>query len=212
VGIKTPFLGGVMDVSLETTPGGVICWAETTRHSEDAKLFLFDGKARAWKRLPQTGAKVRRPWCDGSGMCYDAKRDCLWLAPGKTLCRYDIKSGTVTRVTSDVPKVLGTFALWREQVYVPEADLILLMRLFKAPDGKVKNIAYDPAANTWYWIDLPFVAGGKPRTFEKNPFSWTGALFYDAKRNVVLLHNPITVWALRFERETARMTEITGEK
>ena len=208
--IKTPFLGGVMDVSLETTPGGVVCWAETQRNSDNAGLFLFDGKARTWKPLPRTGANFPRPWCDGSGMCYDAKRDCLWLAPGKTIFRYDIETGTVTRIETAVPEVLGKFALWREQVYLPEADLILLMRLFTAPDGRLKNIAYDPTADKWYWIDLPFAEGGKPRTFEKNPFSWTGALFHDAKRKVALLHNPITVWALRFDRETAKMTEVSA--
>ena len=90
---------------------------------------------------------------------------------------------------------------------MPGADLILLMRLFPGPDGKLKNVAYDPAANRWLWLDLPFVSGGKPHQFRKGraPFSWNAALHYDAKLGVVLLHNPVTVWALRLDRGTAKM-------
>jgi len=208
--IATPFRGGVMHVSLETTPRGAVCWAEQRRGSEDAKLWLFDGRGRAWKRLPQGGPKIRAPWCDGSGMCYDSRRDCLWLAPGNELFRYEFQSGAVSKVETRVPKVLGRFALWREQVFVPEAGLILLMRLFQAPDGHLKNVAYDPGANKWYFIDVPFVSGGKPHAFRKGrrPFSWNSAIHYAPKFKVVLLHHPVAVWALRLDRKAAKMTEM----
>ncbi|MFP4058807.1 MAG: kelch repeat-containing protein, partial [Candidatus Brocadiia bacterium] len=83
-----PFRGDVMRVSLETTPQGIVAWAALERHGP-AKLFRFDGEARAWRPLPLTGPKLGEPWCDGSGLCYDAKRQCLWLAPRKELFRYD---------------------------------------------------------------------------------------------------------------------------
>lgn len=206
--IDTPFRGDVMRVSLETTPEGIIAWAELKR-AEPSKLFRFDGKARAWRPLPLTGPKLAGPWCDGSGMCYDRTRNCLWLAPGNEIFCYDIATGTLAKVLMSSPKALGKFALWREQVHVPGADLILLMRLFAGPDGKPQNVAYDPAANRWLWLDLPFVSGGKPHQFRKGrtPFSWNAALHRDAKLGVVLLHNPVTVWALRLDRGTAKITE-----
>jgi hypothetical protein len=61
-----------MRVSIATAPHGVVAWA-------DKGLFLFDGQARAWKKLPLSGGNPGTPWCDGSGLCYDSKRDCLWL-------------------------------------------------------------------------------------------------------------------------------------
>jgi hypothetical protein len=211
--VATPFEGSVMHVSLETTPKGVVCWAEVRRNSEDAKLFLFDGKARAWKPLPQSGPKIKGPWCDGSGMCYDSKRDCLWLAPGAELFRYDFATGAITKVETKPPKALGKFALWREQVHLPDADLILLMRLFPDANGQLRNVAYDPAANKWHFIELPFVSDGKPHVFRKEgtPFSWNSALHYDAKFRVVLLHNPVTVWALRLDRKAAKLTEVSEQ-
>ncbi|MFP4055452.1 MAG: hypothetical protein ACLF0G_01115, partial [Candidatus Brocadiia bacterium] len=135
------------------------------------------------------------------------KRQCLWLAPRKELFRYDMATGRLAKVETTPPEALGKFALWREQVYVPGADLVLLMRLFPGPDGKMRNVAWDPAANRWLWLDLPFVAGGKPHTFRrpKKPFSWSSALHYDAKLGVVLLHAPPNVWALRLDRATAKV-------
>jgi len=49
----------------------------------------------------------------------------------------------------------------------------------------------------------------EPHQFRKGrtPFSWNAALHYDAKLGVVLLHNPVTVWALRLDRGTAKITE-----
>jgi hypothetical protein len=147
-------------------------------------------------------------------MCYDSKRDCLWLAPGREVFRYDMKTGQAIKVDTTPPAELGKFAFWREQVHIPEADLILLMRLFKAPDGKMKNVAYDPAENRWYWLELPFVSKGKPHDFAKRadrPFSWNSALLRDPNRRLVLLHNPVTIWALQLDRSSARMSPVAEE-
>ncbi|HUT33839.1 MAG TPA: hypothetical protein VNE39_10180 [Planctomycetota bacterium] len=42
---------------------------------------------------------------------------------------------------------------------------------------------------------------------DRPPFSWNSALHYDARFGVVLLHNPIRVWALRLDRKAAKMAE-----
>jgi hypothetical protein len=144
-------------------------------------------------------------------MCYDSKRNCLWLAPRKEIFRYDIGSGMVAKVPAAVPRVLGKFALMREQVHVPDADLILLMRLFKNPGGQLANVAFDPRTGRYHFIELPFVSRGKPHTFRRpgaNPFSWSSALHYDAAFKVILLHHPPNVWVLRLDRAGAKMSEI----
>lgn len=207
--VATPFDGDVFRVSLETTPGGVICWAAPQRN-KPGELYRFDAAGRAWRKLPRKGPAFAQPWCDGSGMCYDARRDCLWIAPRKEIFRYDLRGGQVTRLAASIPQTLGKFALYREQVHVPPADLILLMRLFRGPGGRFGNVAYDPAGGKWHFLELPFVSGGKPHTFRRptRPFSWSSSLHYDAQLGVVLLHEHGRLWALRLDRETARMTEI----
>jgi len=94
VPFRTPFNSKVViRVSLATTPHGVVAWA-------DNGLFLFDGQARAWKKLPLSGGNPGTPYCDWSGMCYDSKRDCLWLGVnGASISKYDMKTGKLARFT-----------------------------------------------------------------------------------------------------------------
>jgi galactose oxidase-like protein len=198
---KTPFPNrGVMWISLETTPKGVVAW------TQDGQLWRFE--KTAWKKLPLKGVALKKPWCDGSGFAYDPDRDCLWGDPrnGK-MFRYDIKTGVAEHVATTPPKRLGKFALWREQVVLPGENLILLMRPFGG-----KNVAFDTKTNKWHEIAMPFIVNGKPykgRRGGTTPrFSWTSAMHYDAKRKLVFLHNPISFWVLRFDRKTAKMSEI----
>jgi hypothetical protein len=192
-----PFPGlqhkGSMNTLLETTPGGVVALSE---HG----LFRFEWKEKCWKKLPWKGSVSPAAWCDGMALCYDSKRDCLWFANKDINC-YDIKTGVVEKINVTRPKRVGEWALWREQVYVPDADLILLMSYFKGPDGKDTNIAYDPTEKKYYAIEL----NGKASSDR-----WTSALHYDSKFGVVLINEGNgRVWALKFDRKSAKMTEIS---
>ena len=198
---RTPFANrGVMWIALETTPKGVIAW------TQDGQLWRFE--KMKWRKLPLTGVKLGRPWCDGSGFAYDPDRDCLWGDPrGGKMFRYDIQTGKAEAVRTTPPKMLGKFALWREQVVLPGQDLILLMRTFGG-----KNVAFDTKTKKWYSVAMPFIANGKPYKGRRGGtvprFSWTSAMHYDAKRGLVFLHNPISFWVLRFDRNTAPMEEL----
>ena len=122
-------------------------------------------------------------------------------------------SGKAEKVTYTKPKTLGRFTLYGEQVFLPDSDLILLMRVFKKPDGKHSNIAWSPQDSKFYWVNLTFTSGGKPVVFKKNRFSWSDALHYDPKLKVVLLNNSSAwrVWILKFDKEKADMEEIKEE-
>jgi len=185
--------GGVMGTLLKPTPHGVVAFSVKG-------LFRFDGSKRAWEKMP--GApKVEKVWCDGHGMVYDSKRDCLWIAPGRDIYRYDFKSGQSEKIDVKVPAVVGGFAFWEEQVYEPGADLVLLMPRFKGAGGTDVNLAFDPEAKNYVALSLPFSDG------KDHNFSWNSAMAYDGKLKVVLLHNPITTWALRLDRQSAK-TEV----
>jgi len=196
---------GPMHSHMESTPKGAVMIS--TRG-----LFRFDVKADRWQRLPWKGPNIRRIWCDGTAVCYDSKRDCLWLADDKSVVRYDFATGTSAKVAVKKPKAVGGWMLWCEQVYLPDADLILIMRLFKKPDGKASNIAWSPADRKYYWVDLPYVIGGKPANLGRG-FSWHDALRYDPELKLVLLNNSSgrRVWVLKFDPKTAKMEEIKEE-
>jgi hypothetical protein len=184
---------GCMGTLLETTPGGVVALSEFG-------LFRFEAKEKAWKKLPWNGPAFGGAWCDGHALCYDSKRDCLWAA-NKEIFRYDLKTGAAEKLAVKPPKRVGDFALWREQAHIPDADLILLMQSFPGPDGKETGVAFDPGEKKYYAVEL----GGKPRTDR-----WTSALHYDPKLGLALINDGFSgVWALRFDRKTAKMTEIT---
>jgi Galactose oxidase, central domain len=191
---------GCMKTLLETTPHGVFA---LSGHG----LYKFEAKEKSWKKMPWNGPKFGNAWCDGHALCYDSKRDCLWMA-NSSIFKYDIKSGTVTKSLASKPAVLGKFALWREQVHIPEADLILLMRMFKSPDGKMKNVAWDPESGKYHFVELAFNSGGKTKVMKKNPFSWSQALHYDRKLKLVLLSTQREPIFLRFDRKTAKLKEI----
>jgi hypothetical protein len=191
---------GCMRTLLETTPHGVFALSE---HG----LYKFEAKEKSWKKMPWEGPGFGRAWCDGHALCYDSKRDCLWMAHG-SIMKYDIKTGKVTKSPAARPAVLGKFALWREQVHIPDADILLLMRLFKGPGGKKGNVAWDPASGKYYFVDLPFVdAGGKPAKTGRG-FSWSQALHYDRDLKLAILNTQREPIFLRFDRKTAKMTPI----
>jgi len=191
---------GPMHSFMAPTPKGAVTYS-------DKGLFLFDAKAGKWQKLPWDGPAFGSIWCDGHGLRYDSKRDCLWFANDKDIWRYDLATGTAARLGIAKPKALGQFIFWGEQVYLPDADLVLLMRLFQAPDGKLRNIAWDPADTRFYWLELKFEARGKPVEFKENPFSWSDALCYDPELKLVVLNNSSDhkVWVLKLDRKAVRM-------
>jgi hypothetical protein len=197
---------GVMRSHMEQTANGAI-----TVSSKG--LYRYDAKAGTWARLPWKGAKMTSTWCDGPGVCYDSKRDCLWMADRGRIIRYDFATHTATQLKVKAPKAVGRWMLWGEQVHLPDADLILLMRRFAKPAGGEANIAWSPADHTYYWLELPYVIDGKPAKKLGRNFSWHDALAYDPELKLVLLNNSQhrRVWALRFDRKTAKMSEVAEE-
>lgn len=182
--------GGAMRTLMETTPQGVVALSQ---HG----LFRFNAAAESWEKLPWDGPAFGQAWCDGHALRYDAKRHGLWMA-NENIFFYDLASGQVEKLETTRPKRLGKWALWREQIHLPDADLILLMRRFDDA-----HVAFDPASKKYYEVRLAF-EGGTPREL-----NWSAALHYDAKLGVALLHDGHSgVWALKFDRKSAEMAEI----
>ncbi|MCG3178013.1 MAG: hypothetical protein BIFFINMI_00336 [Phycisphaerae bacterium] len=194
---------GTMHSQMEATPQGAVTYS-------NRGLFRFDGKANRWDSLPWTGPNPGGIWCDGDTLLYDSKRNCLWFANKKDIIRYDLAKGAAEKVAFQKPKALGEFTLWCEQVYLPDADLVLLMRLFPKPDGSVSPVVWDPGNAKFYWASLKFVESGKEQVFKANPFSWHDAIRYDPALKLVLLNNSSAskVWVLKFDKATAGLEEV----
>ncbi len=196
---------GVMHSLVESTPRGTVVYS-------NRGLYRLDAEAGEWKQLPWDGPQIRRIWCDGSAMCYDSKRDALWTADANSIVRYDFATGTSERIEVTKPEAIGNWLLWREQVYLPKADLILLMRRFEKPDGTLANIAWNPNDGKYYWVDLPFAIDGEQVQFDGR-FGWHDALAYDPVLDLVLLNNSQArrVWALRFDHTALELEEVRDE-
>jgi len=198
---------GPMNSQMTGTPHGAVTFSAKG-------FFRFDSKtggAAQWVKQPWDGPKPAGIYCDGDVMRYDAKRDALWIAVGRDLYRYDFATGKGEKIAVNPPKVLGGFLFNAEAAYLPDADLILGMCLYPKPDGKLANMAYDPAANKFFWVDLKFVGpDGKELVFKDNPFSWHDALAYDPELKLAVLNSVSRqqVYVLRFDRKAAAMEEI----
>jgi hypothetical protein len=194
---------GVMHSHMTPTPGGAVVYSAKG-------LFRFDARAGRWLKLPWDGPNPDGIWCDGHSLLYDSKRNCLWLAAEKDIYRYDLATGKASRTTPAKPKALGKFLFWGEDVYLPDADLVLIMNRFKKPDGSLANVAWDPNDAAFFWVELKFVDDGKAVQPKEEAFSWHDALAYDPLLKLVLLNNSSArkVWALRFDRQTAGMDPI----
>lgn len=192
---------GILNTFFAPTPKGMVSYSAKG-------LFRYDAKTETWAKLPWDGPAFGGLWCDGHALCYDSKRDCLWLANDKVIFRYDLAAGKAENANIAKPKALGQFFFWREVVYLPDADLLLAMNLFAGPGGKPCNVAWDPNDGTFYFAELPFFEKEKEAGFKGNPFSWSDALRYDPALKLCVLNNSSArkVWLLKFDRQSAKLT------
>jgi hypothetical protein len=151
--VAQPFNRHIYETCAAGTPRGVVLWAR------GGKFFLFDCAAREWRTFPVTG-RPPQPVTDGSTLCYDAKRDALWMAsftgyqkPSGNIWRLDLKTATVTAMNPSNAATLGTAKGFhseiRESVWLPPADLVLFNNFTGG-----RQIAYDPDRNRWVTLGI----------------------------------------------------------
>jgi hypothetical protein len=147
-----PFNRQIYETCAAGTPRGVVVWAR-------GYFGILDVKGRQWQPLPVTG-KMPAPCCDGSALCYDSKRDVLWMAAFQgyqkasgNLWRYDMKTGAVEAAgpanAETIGKAKGFNSEIRESVYLPKADLVLFNNFVNG-----KEAAYDPLGNRWVVLNI----------------------------------------------------------
>ncbi len=133
----------------------------------------------------------------------------LVYVPG--IRKFVMASGKAVKVEVAKPKALGKFYFWSEAVYLPDADLLLLMNLFTRPGGKAGNVVWDPNDLKFYWADVKFLEKGKPA--RPRGFSWSDSLRYDPGLKLCVLNNSSArkVWVMRFDRKAAGLEAIKDQ-
>ncbi len=164
------------------TPKGVVCRAT------GGYLGVLDVAAREWKKLPLKG-KLQDPQTDGSGLCYDSKRNAVWMGslagyqnPCGLVWRYDLETGTAEELKPENWDTIGkdkkAFASLREIAYLPKLDLLLFNNIYQG-----KQVAYDPGKNRWVLLDLARDPKGGKVLGQLGGVDI--GLMYDAKRDLL---------------------------
>ena len=192
--------GGGTEVSMTGTPRGVVYW------DGRGTLQLYDVRNRAWTRLPTSGEKLPGAYGDTTGICYDPKRDCLWLAnSGSPVMRYNMKTGEVkTASTPGKPENI----YMREAVYIPELDMLMSAGRVNGPDGQTGNLAYDIESKRWIGIVFP-CGDGQPRINDKPYSDISLSLAYDPGLGLAVFHsNSQEVLVSRIDKSTMRTFDV----
>jgi hypothetical protein len=187
------------------TPKGVVCRAR------GGYLGILDMKERKWKKLPVTG-KFHEPQTDGSGLCYDPKRDVIWMGslagyqkPSGKIWRYDMKTGVADELTPGNAESVGknkkTFGSLREIVYLSTMDLLLFNNIHQG-----KQVAYDPEKNSWVLLGIGRDSKGGKALGQVGGVDI--GLMYDAKRDLVWAQGSgRQMFVVRIDPKTLKITD-----
>lgn len=197
--VEQPFNRHIYLTCAVSTPLGVLMWLDS------GKMVRFDYAARAWKTFPLTG-KPPRPMTDGSAICYDAKRDALWMATFRdyqkasgNIWRCDLKTGLIEAMNPANAESIGTAKGFnseiRESVYLPSADLVLFNNFVGG-----KEVAYDPAKNRWVRLNIA-------KNLERLG-TVSDTLTWDAKRQLVWnLNADKAIYVLKLDAQALVVSE-----
>jgi len=163
---------------------------------------LYQDESRSWKTLVPKG--FPGSGSDGAGVCYDSKRDCLWIGYNRStaLWRYDMKTGKRVSVKTNAKP-----GFVREVVYVPELDMLLSMNRKKTPGGTAVNLAFDIENSKWVGLVIPF--GDRKPHLPTHYWYYDRVLAYDPLHKVALFYDrPNMIWLLRLKKDGLKMIDL----
>jgi len=143
--IDQPFVQHPYYTKTVGTPRGVVCW------NRGRYLGVLDVNRRKWVPLPVKGKLPRVVHGDENALCYDPKRNVLWMyaaagyrKPTGRVWRYDLAAGTVEEVAAANRETFGRRVRLRETAYVPALDMVV-------HNGFVgdRQVAWQPARGRW---------------------------------------------------------------
>lgn len=194
------------------TPHGIAAWAvpagKGVYHGWRGMWLLTDTAAGKWKTLvkPDKTSIFPTAYGDRHGMCYDAKRDRLYLfhfglKEKHKIAVYDFKAEKSEVIEPKGGKGFPTdVSVGREPVYVPDQDVVFLAsRSKKGP----KTLLFDPEDKAWLKMEPSYEKDKKGRAIRPGHGVGTGVM-WDPKRKCLWAseaRGPIFV--MKFSRKDA---------
>jgi len=209
---RTPFYAERHTTVACPTPHGIAAWAvpagKGVYHGWRGIWLMTDMANGTWKTLvkPSKTSIFPTAYGDRHGMCYDSKRDRLYLfhfgLKGKhKIAVYDFKTAT-----SEVIEPKGgqgfpqDVSMGREPVYVPEQDVVFIAS--RAKKGPV-TLLFDPAVKAWSQMEPGHNKDKKGRAIRPGHGVGTGVM-WDPKRKFLWASDSRgPIYVMKFDRQTA---------
>jgi len=214
---RTPFYAERHTTVACPTPHGIAAWAvpagKGVYHGWRGMWLLTELAKGEWKTLvkPDKTSLFPTAYGDRHGMCYDAKRDRLYLfhfglKDKHKIAVYDFKTAKAEVIEPKGGKGFPASAsVGREPVYVPEQDVVFLAS--GAKDGPV-TLLYDPAANAWLKMEPTFDKDSKGRPIRPSHGVSTGVMWDPNRKCLWASDARGQVYVMKFDRAAAQVTEL----
>ncbi len=182
-------------LTLCATPTGPYAWTKF------GALFKYDGKGDTWSEVKTSGEKLIGTRCDGSGMCYDSKRDRLIMTHSNfkgDLMAVDLKTLAAKKLApKGMAKATGHFL--RETCYDASRDVVVVATRGKRRyTGPITWPVYDCAKNAWIAVEIS----------GPNCSGCSMGLMYDpARKNVVAVDTNSQVYILKLDMSKGKTLE-----
>jgi hypothetical protein len=182
------------DLTLCTTPKGVVCW------TKEGRIFLYQpgkegGGFGGWTEAKLTGAKLPGAQVDHSTIAYDSRRDRVLIFVkeyGKkpydgVVWAMDMKTYAVESLTPAGGAGAAAIAWIDRCCYDAGGDVVLMATYLNgAAEPRTPTPAYDCAANRWVGLDLKYaVTKGDGRPRREMPEGHSAGVMYDPKRQLI---------------------------
>jgi Galactose oxidase, central domain len=209
---KPPFYAERHTTVACSTPHGIAAWAVPAGKSVYTGwrgLWLMTDTAKGeWKNLVKSGKTAIFPiaYGDRHGMCYDSKRDRLYMfhfgLKGKhKIAVYDFKTAKAEVIEPKGAKGFPAGAsVGREPVYVPGQDVVFIAS--RAKGGPV-TLLFDPATNAWLSMSPKFDKDKRGRAVRPGHGVGTGVMWDPGRKLLWASDARGSIFAMKFDRKTA---------
>jgi hypothetical protein len=197
---KNPFRADFYNNTVCATHEGAIVWAQQS-DGRGPWVWRLNPETKGWKPLPLViNPQLPAMSPDHHGMAFDSKRNRLLFfsdigTKKGNVAAYDIKTFKLEWL--DPTGADKALARYRETIYLPDADLVLIGARVKDADDTWLWLAYDCEKNAW--VGLP-LGGDDPIGNKLGSFNNSMGLMYDPGRMLIwAVGQHSQVFALRLD-------------
>ncbi len=178
--------------------------------NRSSRVAWYDPETKDWTEIRKKGSMP--PWHIDPNVCYDSKRDRIYLAGGlyshikfkpgdSVLWMFDVQTETFSRLEPAVTPTPTSYATNRAMFFYDSVNDAVVMFMHRVRKNETRGIyVYHPERNEW-----ELVSENTPQLDRRRNPTWTG--YYDPELNAFLLHTACdgsdngTMFAYRYKRQ-----------